>query len=116
MSTMRNSVMLIGRPGADPEMKNFDNNQRVARFRLAVNEAYTNEENERIENTQWISITAWNGLADRVMKIVRKGFMVAIEGSLRNNEWTDKDGNRRSTVEVVLSDMMPVDFEKKQAD
>ena len=50
------------------------------------------------------------------MKIVRKGFMVAIEGSLRNNEWTDKDGNRRSTVEVVLSDMMPVDFEKKQAD
>ena len=42
MSTMRNSVMLIGRPGADPEMKNFDNKQRVDRLRLAVNETNTN--------------------------------------------------------------------------
>ena len=52
MSTMRNSVQLIGRPGADPEIKTFDSNSKVARFRIAVSETRLNANNERVNNTQ----------------------------------------------------------------
>ena len=113
MSTMRNSVMLIGRPGAEPEMKNASNNQKVARFRLAVNEGRKNANNEWVENTQWFSIVAFGYQAERVEKVVRKGKQVAIEGSLRNNDWTDQNGIRHSTTEVWISDLFPIEMEKQ---
>ncbi len=111
---MRNSVMLIGRPGAEPEMKTLNNNQKIARFSMAVNEPYTNANNEHVNATSWFNIVAWNGLADRVMKAVRKGKQIAIEGTLRNNDWTDKDGNRRFSTEIWLNDLFPLEFEKKE--
>ena len=115
MSTMRNSVMLIGRPGAEPEMKNASNNQKIARFRLAVNEGRKNANNEWVENTQWFSIVAFGYLADRVEKLVRKGKQVAVEGSLRNNDWTDQNGIRHSTTEIWISDLFPIELERSQA-
>ena len=85
MSTMRNSVMLIGRPGADPEMKTF-NNSKKARFSLAVTENKKNANGEWVNDTQWFTLVAWGKTADRVERYVKKGLQVAIDGSLRNNE------------------------------
>lgn len=113
MSTMQNSVMLIGRPGAEPEMKTLNNNQKVARFRIAVNEPYTNANNERVDNTYWFTVVAWSNAAERVMKAVRKGKLIAVEGSLRNNDWTDKDGKRRTSTEIWLKDLYPLEFAKQ---
>ena len=73
MSTMRNSVMLIGRPGAEPEVKSFSNNNKVARFRLAVTESHRNANNEWVNDTQWFTLVAWGKLADRVENNVKKG-------------------------------------------
>ena len=106
--------LLIGRPGAEPEMKTLNNNQKIARFSMAVNEPYTNANNERVDNTYWFNVVAWSSLADRVMKAVKKGKLVAIEGSLRNNDWTDKEGNRRFSTEIWLNDLFPLEFEKKE--
>ena len=106
MSTMRNSVMLIGRPGAEPEVKSFSNNNKVARFRLAVDERRMNANREWVNDTQWFTIVAWGRLADRVENNVRKGFQVAIDGSLRNNEWTDDKGQRHSSIEVWINDLL----------
>ena len=111
MSTMRNSVMLIGRPGAEPEVKMFNNN-KMTRFRLAVTESKKNANGEWVNDTQWFPIIAWGPMAERVEKNVKKGKRVAIDGALRNNEWTDDKGQRHSVTEVLVKDLFLIDFEK----
>ena len=113
MSTMRNSVMLIGRPGAEPEVKSFSNNSKVARFRLAVDERRMNANREWVNDTQWFTLVAWGKIADRVERYVKKGMQVAIDGSLRNNEWTDDKGQRHTVTEVLVKDLFLIDFEKE---
>ena len=109
MSTMRKSVMLIGRPGAEPEVKNFSNNNKVARLRLAVTESKKNANGEWVNDTQWFTVVAWGKNADRVEKNVKKGKRIAIDGSLRNNDWTDDKGQRHSNIEVWINDLFPID-------
>ena len=98
--------MLIGRPGADPEMRNLNSNGKLARFRLAVNERRKNANREWVNDTQWFNMVAWGNLAERVENNVRKGMQMAIEGTLRNNEWTDDKGQRHSTTEIWINDMV----------
>ena len=109
---MRNSVMLIGRPGAEPEMKTF-NNSKIARFRIAVNESRKNANGEWVNDTQWFPIVAWGPIADRVEKNVKKGKRIAIDGSLHNNEWTDDKGQRHYVTEVYVNDLFLIDWEKE---
>ena len=111
MSTMRNSVMLIGRPGAEPEMRTFNNNKKAS-FRIAVNERRKNANNEWVDNTQWFPVVAWGNVADRVERYVKKGQMVAIDGSLRNTEWTDDKGKRHTVTEVWVNDLFPIEKSK----
>jgi single-strand DNA-binding protein len=103
--------MLIGRPGAEPEMKTF-NNSKIARFRIAVNESRKNANGEWVTDTQWFPIVAWGHVADRVEKNVKKGKRIAIDGSLHNNEWTDDKGQRHSTTEIWVNDLFLIDWEK----
>ena len=114
MSTMRNSVMLIGRPGAEPEVKILSNNNKVARFRLAVDERRMNANREWVNDTQWFTIVAWGKTAERVENNVKKGLQVAIDGSLRNNEWTDKNGQRHLSTEIHLNNFILLDWGKEQ--
>ena len=109
MSTMRNSVMLIGRPGAEPEVRNLSNNNKVARFSLAVDERRMNANREWVNDTQWFRIVAWGKTAERVENNVKKGLQIAVEGSLRNNEWTDDKGQRHSNIEVLINDLFLID-------
>jgi len=101
--------MLIGRPGAEPEVKNLSNNNKVARFSLAVDERRMNANREWVNNTQWFKIVAWGKTAERVENNVRKGLQIAIEGSLRNNDWTDDKGQRHTTTEVFVNDLFLID-------
>lgn len=109
MSTMRNSVMMVGRPGADPEVKNLNNNKKVARFNLAVSDNYKNAEGEWVNTTQWLTIVAWGNVADRVENNVKKGVQIAIDGSLHINEWTDDKGQRHSNTEIWMDDFFVID-------
>ena len=110
---MRNSVMLIGRPGAEPEVKNFNDNKK-ARFSLAVTESKKNANGEWVNDTQWFPIVAWGAVAERVEKNVKKGKRIAIDGSLRNNEWTDKNGQRHMSTEIHLNNFILLDWGKEQ--
>lgn len=109
MSTMRNSVMLIGRPGAEPEVRNLNNDNKVARFSLAVDERRMNANREWVNNTQWFRMVAWGKVADRIENNVKKGLQIAIEGSLHNNEWTDDKGQRHTSTEVYVNDLFLID-------
>ena len=106
MSTLRNSVTLVGRPGAEPEVRNFGNNNKKASFRLAVNESRRNANKEWVNDTQWFNIVAWGRTAERIESNVKKGMQIGIGGSLRNNEWTDDKGQRHSTTEIWVNDLL----------
>ena len=93
-------------------MKTF-NNSKIARFRIAVNESRKNATGEWVNDTQWFPIVAWGPIADRVEKNVKKGKRIAIDGSLKNHEWTDDKGQRHSVTEVWVNDLFLIDFEKE---
>ena len=115
MSTSRNSVMLIGRPGAEPETKTFDNNHIITRFNLAVNDSYANAQNEHVQTVQWFSVVAWGKTAERVAQVVKKGKRIAIDGSLHNNDWTDQNGVRHNGTEIHLNNFILLDYDKNMA-
>ena len=109
MGTLRNSVHLIGRPGADPEIRVFGDNKKTAKFALATNDKYYNEKNELIEDTQWHNIVAKGRIAETVEKIVKKGRLLALEGKLRTRQYEDKDKNKRYITEIYMDDFMLID-------
>jgi len=112
MGTLRNSVQLIGRPGSDPEVKVINKDGRkMARFRLATNEKFYNEKHELVEETQWHNIIAWGHTADKVEKLVRKGKRIAVEGSLQNVQYEDKnDKSKRYYTQIQMDEFMIIDW------
>lgn len=100
-----NKVILIGRLGKDPEVRNLDNGAVVANFSIATSESYKDRTTgEKKEITEWHNIVLWRGLAEIAQKYLRKGDMVYIEGKLRTRSW-EKEGVTRYTTEVVADNM-----------
>jgi len=98
-----NKVMLIGRLGKDPEVRNFQNGGKVVRFGLATSERYKDREGNQQEKTEWHDIEIFNDrLGDVAEKYLRKGSEVYIEGQLETQTYNDKDGNERKTKRIVL--------------
>lgn len=95
-----NKVMLIGRLGSDPDVRYTPSGTSVAKFNLATSENYTDKDGQRQEKTEWHRITVWGRQAENSGQYLKKGSQVYLEGSLRTNEWEDKDGNKRYTTEV----------------
>ena len=102
---MVNKVMLIGRLGADPEIRYTPSGAEVATFRMATSESWTNKSGEKEERTEWHRIVAWRGLAKICGEFLNKGKLVYVEGRLRTRSWEDRDGNKRTTTEVEATDM-----------
>jgi single-strand DNA-binding protein len=103
MSTMRNTVQLIGNLGGDPEAKEFPNGNRLATMNVATTERYKQGE-EWKDDTQWHRVVAWGRQAERVIEKLRKGSKVALQGRLVHRNWEGKDGQKHYMTEVVLSD------------
>jgi single-strand DNA-binding protein len=108
MSTFRNRVHLIGRLGADPEVKTFGESKKVARMRIAYNEYYKKNDGSFEEKTHWFTIVAWGKLVELTELNFKKGHEVIVEGRLSTNEYEDKDGNKKSSVEIVASQILPL--------
>lgn len=105
MSNLRNSVRLAGFLGNDPEMKTVGNS-KVVRLSIATNETYRNSKGEKVEETQWHNLVLWNKNADIAEKYLHKGSEISIEGKLNNRNYTDKDGIKRYTTEIVVSEIL----------
>ncbi len=104
MNALVNKVQLIGRLGANPKVNVFGENRKVSRFPIATNEGYKNRKGEWVEQTQWHQVVAWGATANLVEKLLQKGQEVLVEGKLTTNSWEDKEGNKRFTTEITLSD------------
>ena len=100
-----NKVILVGRLGKDPEVRNLENGATVANFTMATSETYKDKTTgDRKEVTEWHNIVLWRGLADIAAKYLHKGDQVYIEGKLRTRSW-EKDGVTRYTTEIVGDNM-----------
>lgn len=100
-----NKVILIGNLGADPEIRYLSNGTAVANFRIATTENRINRSGEKVSFTEWHRIVAFGRLAEICKDYLNKGKQVYIEGRLRTRQWEDKNGNRRSTTEIVALQM-----------
>lgn len=100
-----NKVILVGRLGKDPEVRNLENGASVANFTMATSETYKDRvTGEKKEITDWHNIVLWRGLAEIAQKYLHKGDMVYIEGKMRTRSW-EKDGVTRYTTEVIGDNM-----------
>ena len=105
MNTLRNKVQLIGNLGNNPEIITLESGKKLAKFSIATNESYKNAQGEKVTETQWHNIVAWNKTAEIVEQYLEKGKEVDFEGKLTSRSYTDKDGIKKYTTEVVINEM-----------
>ena len=107
-----NVVVLVGRLTDNPELRQA-NNYSVTRFSIAVDRQFTKAGEER--QADFINIVAWNKSAEFICRYFTKGQRIGIEGSLRMNRFTDKEGNNRTTYEVVVNNAHFVESKREGA-
>ena len=104
-----NKVMLIGRLGADPEMRYTANGQAVTTFNLAVTRNWTSRDGERREETEWVTVVCWEKLAETVSQYLQKGRQAFVEGRLQTRNWEGQDGVKRYKTEVIATTVQFLD-------
>ncbi len=97
-----NKVILVGRLGADPEVKAIGSGSTVARLNIATSESWV-KDGQKQERTEWHRVTVWGKLAEICGKHLAKGRQVYIEGKLQTRQWEDQQGQKRYSTEIVAS-------------
>ena len=108
-----NQIVLMGRLTRDPELRHTQTGTAVASFSLAVDRGYTPKDGSE-RQTDFIDIVAWRGTGEFVSKYFTKGQMAAVVGRLQIRDWTDKDGNKRRSAEVVADNVYFTESKKSR--
>ncbi len=98
-----NKVIVVGRLGADPELKTVTGGQNVARLSVATSENWTDKQGQKQERTEWHRIVVWGKLAELCGKYLSKGRQVYVEGRLQTRSWEDPQGQKKYTTEIVAN-------------
>jgi single-strand DNA-binding protein len=98
-----NKVILVGRLGRDPETKYTPSGQAVSNFSLATDETYKDKNGERQKKTEWHRLVVWAKQAEIAQQYLKKGSLIFVEGRLQTREWQDKENQKRSTTEIVVT-------------
>ena len=93
-----NSIKITGRMVADPELKHTQNDTAVCSFNVAVDRIYSKE-----KETDFFTVVAWRQTAEFVSNYFSKGRMAVVDGRLQLRDWTDRDGNKRRSAEIVAN-------------
>lgn len=105
-----NKVILVGRLGKDPETRSVAGGQTVTTFSIATDETWTDRSGEKQSRTDWHNIVAWGKLGDICGQYLKKGKLVYIEGSIRNESWEDKEsGQKRTATKINAAQMQMLD-------
>lgn len=107
-----NRVCLVGRLTAKPELRYTGSNTAYTRFTVAVNRTFQNAQGER--EADFINIVAWRRQAENITNYLDKGSQVSIDGRIQTGSFTDKDGNKRYTTEVVADNVQFLDTKRNQ--
>lgn len=100
-----NKIIIVGNLGRDPELRYTPQGTAVCNFSIATNERKKDKTGELQDITTWFRVTLWRNQAENASKYLTKGSPVYIEGHLRVEEWTDREGGQRYTLEVQGTDM-----------
>jgi len=100
---MVNKVILVGRLGRDPETRYTSSGQAVCNFTMATDETYKDRAGERQKRTEWHRIVVWAKQAEIAQQYLRKGSLIYLEGRIQTRQWDDKEGQKRSTTEIVAN-------------
>jgi len=98
-----NKVILVGRLGRDPETRYTGGGQAVANFSVATDETYKDRNGERQKRTEWHKIVVWGKQAEIAQQYLKKGSLIFIEGRIQSREWQDKEGQKRTSFEIVAN-------------
>lgn len=110
---MLNHITIMGRLVADPELRTTQNGIPVTSFRIAVERNYAGQDGER--ETDFFDATAWRGTAEIVCEYFTKGRMIAIDGRLETQAWTDRDRNNHVTVGIVAESVYFADSKQEDS-
>ena len=99
---MLNTAIIIGRLTADPELRTTQTGLSVTSFTVAVDRNYKSGDERQ---TDFINVVAWRGTADFVSRYFQKGQMIAVQGSIQTRNYEDKNGNKRTAVEIVAGNV-----------
>jgi len=100
-----NKIIIVGNLGRDPELRYTPQGTAVCNFSMATNEKRRDKTGDLQDITTWFRVTLWGRQAENASKYLQKGSQVYIEGRLRVDEWTDRDGNQRQTLDVNATEM-----------
>lgn len=106
MSSLKNSVQLIGNLGKDLEIKVLENGRALARTTIATNETYKNKSGQQVTDTQWHNLTAWGRTAENMAKMLKKGNGVMVKGKLNHSSYEDTQGNIRYYSTIVVNEFV----------
>ncbi|MCL2669314.1 MAG: single-stranded DNA-binding protein [Syntrophaceae bacterium] len=106
---MSNKAILVGRLGADPEVRYTPDGTMVTNFRIATDEQWKDKSGERVQKTEWHRIVTFGKLAEICGRYLVKGKMVYVEGRIQTRGWEDKEGSKRSTTEIIAVNMQMLD-------
>ena len=106
MNNLRNRVQLIGHLGMNPEIKTLEKGSKLAKFSLATNDSYKNAQGEKVTETEWHNIVAWNKTAKIAADYLSKGKEIALEGKLINQSYQDKEGNTKYISQIIANQFM----------
>lgn len=109
-----NKAMVIGRLGADPDVRYTQSNTAVANMSVATTERYKDRNGELQENTEWHRIVCWGRLAEICQQYLKKGSLAYFEGPIQTREWEDKEGQKRYTTEIKALTMQILDSRSDQ--
>ncbi|MGO9117902.1 MAG: single-stranded DNA-binding protein [Desulfomonilaceae bacterium] len=101
-----NKVQLLGNIGRDPEIRYTASGKAVTTFTLATSQRWRDQDGNDQERTEWHRVVAWGRLGEICGEYLSKGKQVFIEGRIQSRDWEDKEGNKRTTVEVIANDMI----------
>lgn len=112
-----NKITLIGRLGRDPETRTISTGTSCVNFSLATSRKWKDKATGAInEKTEWHKIVAWGKQGETLAQYLHKGDQFALIGELRYSEWTDKEGNKRTTAEIHLEEFDFINSKPKTAD
>jgi len=98
-----NKVILLGNLGADPEIRYTPSQTAVVTMRVATTERIKNQQGEWVDKTEWHRVIVWGKQGENCAKYLSKGRQVFIDGKIRTNKWTDKEGKERYTTEIIAN-------------
>ncbi|MDD5476034.1 MAG: single-stranded DNA-binding protein [Syntrophales bacterium] len=113
---MVNKVILVGRLGADPEIRYTQDGAMVTNLNIATNEQWRDKEGEKQQRTEWHRVVTFRRLAEICGNYLSKGSLVYVEGRMQTRSWDDKDGNKRYTTEVVATSMQMLERKGQGSD